>query len=96
MTAEQKAAADKIMRAVPIGELKDALINEYRRRIIRYKLLDESMKKKYGMTFEDFESRNIVRETGFSWQVESDSMEWEHAIEGIRYSERKLNELQQL
>ncbi|MGA7877903.1 MAG: hypothetical protein WCA08_19760 [Desulfoferrobacter sp.] len=96
MTAEQKAAAEKIMRDVPVAELKEALINEYRRRIIRYKLLDESMKKKYGMTFEDFESRNIVKERGFSWQVESDSMEWEHAVEGMRYAEEKLKGLHQV
>ncbi len=96
MTVEQKAETDKIMKSVPIGELKDALLNEYRRRIIRYKLLDESMKKKYGMTFKDFESRNIVKERGFSWQVESDSMEWEHALEGIRYAQQKLKDLQQV
>jgi hypothetical protein len=96
MTAEQRAAAEKIIRDVPVAELKEALINEYRRRIIRYKLLDESMKKKYGMTFEDFESRNVVKERGFSWQVESDSMEWEHAVEGMRYAEEKLKDLHQV
>ena len=96
MTAEQKEAADKIVSTVPLSELKQALTNEYRRRLIRYKVLDESMKKKYGMTFEDFESRNIVKEREFSWQVESDSMEWEHAVEGIRYAEQKLKELQQV
>ncbi len=95
MTPEVKATAERIIRAVPVAELKEALMNEYRRRVIRYKLLDESMKKKYGMTFEQFEARNIVKEKGFSWQVESDSMEWEHAIEGIRYAEQKLEDLRQ-
>jgi len=47
------------------------------------------MRKKYGMSFNDFESANMVRERKFSWDVESDSMEWEHALEGVRYVEQK-------
>ena len=31
----------------------------------------------------------MVRERKFSWDVESDSMEWEHALEGVRYVEQK-------
>jgi len=91
MNAIQEAKAEKIISTVPINEIKEALLNEYRRRIIRYKMMDEAMKKKYGMTFQEFESKNVVKEQDFSWQVESDSMEWEHAIEGIRYAEKKLN-----
>jgi len=65
---------------VPIDELKDALRNEYRRRIIHYKMVDEAMKKKHGVSFQRFETRNFVKEQGFSWQVESDAMDWEHAL----------------
>jgi hypothetical protein len=53
-------------------------------------MVDEVMRNKYGMSFNDFESANIVRERKFSWDVESDSMEWEHALEGVRYAEEKL------
>ncbi len=89
----QKATTEKIIESVPIDEIKEALLNEYKRRIIRYKMVNESMKKKYGMPFSDFESRNIVKEKGFSWEVESDAMEWEHAIEGSRYAEQRLKDL---
>ena len=95
MTTIQEAMVEKIMAVVPIDDLKKALLNEYRRRIIRYRMLDEAMKKKYGMSFQEFESRNLVKELGFSWQVESDAMEWEHAIEGVRYAEQKLKDIQQ-
>ncbi|MFZ2634077.1 MAG: hypothetical protein WA081_14420 [Desulfosalsimonadaceae bacterium] len=95
MVETNEAMVEKIIRAVPIDEIKDALLNEYRRRIIRYRLLNEMMKKKYGMTFEDFELKNIVKEQDFSWQVESDAMEWEHAIEGLRYASQKLKGIQQ-
>ena len=94
MTEIQEVMFEKIMAAVPIDELKDALLNEYRRRIIHYKMVDEAMKKKYGVSFQEFETRNFVKEQGFSWQVESDAMEWEHAVEGVRYAEQKLKDIQ--
>jgi hypothetical protein len=90
MTTIEKAHAEKIVENIPFGEIREALINEYRRRLIRYKMVDEVMRNKYGMSFNDFESANIVRERKFSWDVESDSMEWEHALEGVRYAEEKL------
>lgn len=58
-------------------------------------MVDETMKKKYGMTFQEFESKNVVKELDFCWQVESDAMEWEHAVEGIRYAEQKLKRIDQ-
>ncbi|MBN2374290.1 hypothetical protein JXL19_10945 [bacterium] len=85
-----------MVKVIPIEEIRDALVNEYRRRLIRYKMVDECMRKKYGMDFKKFESNNIVKQRKFSWDVESDAMEWEHVIEGVRYIELKLNELEKL
>lgn len=96
MTIIEKATAEKIVEKIPINEIREALINEYRRRLIRYKMVDEAMRKKYGMSFNDFESSNVVRERKFSWDVESDSMEWEHALEGVRYVEQKMKDMEGL
>lgn len=96
MPRREKATAEKIVKGIPIDEIKEALINEYRRRRIRYKMVDEAMKKKYGMDFDEFGSTNMVRERKFAWDVESDSMEWEHAIEGFRYVEQKLKDMDEL
>jgi hypothetical protein len=93
MNATQEATAQRIITNVPIDEIKEALLNEYRRRIIRCKMVDETMKKKYGMTLQEFELKNVVKEYDFSWQVESDAMEWEHAVEGSRYAEQKLKSI---
>ncbi len=93
MNAIQEATAERIITTVPIDEIKEALLNEYRRRIILSKMVDEAMKKKYGMTFQEFDSKNIVKRQDFSWQVESDAMEWEHAVEGNRYAEQKLKSI---
>jgi len=93
MATELKATAEEIVKKIPIEEIREALINEYRRRLMRYKMVDEAMRKKYGMSFSEFESSNVVRKKNFSWDVESDSMEWEHAIEGFRYADQKLKDL---
>jgi len=82
-----------ILEKIPKEELKDILLREYRRRLLLYKIVDEKMQKKYNMSFEEFEKRRIVEEKGYSWEVESDAMEWEHAIEGIRYMQEKIEEL---
>ena len=46
MTANVGATAEKIVKEIPIDEIREALVNEYRRRLIRYKMIDESMRKK--------------------------------------------------
>jgi hypothetical protein len=51
--------------------------------MITYRLIDERSKKKYGMSFKEFEDKNIVKEKGLSWEVEKDAMDCEHALEGI-------------
>ena len=94
MTTNVEATAEKIVKEIPIDEVMEALINEYRRRLIRYNMTDEFMRKKYGMTFDKFESSNVVKERKFSWDVESDAMEWEHALEGVRYVEHKLKDVE--
>ena len=33
--------------------------------------------------------KNVVRGKGFSWDVEQDAMNWEHAVEGIRHLEKR-------
>ena len=51
------------------------------------------MQQKYGVSFDEFISRGIVQENEYSWNVESDAMEWETAISGIKTIERKLEAL---
>ncbi|MCR4318831.1 MAG: hypothetical protein NUV74_00645 [Candidatus Brocadiaceae bacterium] len=76
-------------------ELKEAVLCEYERRLVLYKLTDERFKKKYEMNFTEFEKKNIVREKGFSWDVEKDAMEWEHVIEGIESFQEKIRKIKE-
>lgn len=74
-------------------KLRTLLEAEYRRQLTRYSLTDRRLQQKYGMTFEEFERRHIVRERGYSWEVESDAMNWETAVDGTRTVSKRLAEL---
>lgn len=69
------------------------LRQEYLRHLGQYRRLDLLMQQKYGISFDEFVSRRVVRENEYSWNVESDAMEWETAISGIKTMERKLEAL---
>ncbi|MBC8183007.1 hypothetical protein H8E88_18035 [candidate division KSB1 bacterium] len=75
------------------SEKEEMIRAEYLRRLIRYKTINESFKKKYKMTNEEFGSKNIVRNRGYSWEIESDSQDWEAALDGIETMLAKLKEI---
>jgi hypothetical protein len=90
MSAE---AVKRMVEEMHVEELEEILERDYLRKLSRYKLTDESFRKKYGMTYEEFERENIVAEQKYSWDVESDAQDWEMAIDGINTCLRKLGEL---
>ena len=69
------------------------LRSEYLHHLCRYRRMDLLMQQKYGVTFDEFNSQRIVQNKAYSWDVESDAMEWETAIGGIKTMERKIEEL---
>jgi hypothetical protein len=88
-----KAVLKKHIEALTEEELKGVLRRDYLRRLTRYRITDDSYKKKYGMDFESFEKAHIVKKQNYTFEVESDAQEWELAIDGIRTIEKKLKEL---
>jgi len=56
---------------------------EYLRRLGRYRRLDRILIRKYGMTFEEFVARRVVQQKEYTWDVESDAMDWETAVGGM-------------
>ena len=83
----------KLIDIISEKELKEAVLSDYERRVVLYRLIDERFKKKYGINFTEFEKKNLVKEKGFSWEVEKDAMEWEHAVEGIESLQEKINKI---
>ncbi len=86
-------AVKRMVEEMHVEELEEMLERDYLRKLTRYKLTDESFRKKYGMTYEEFERENIVAEKNYSWDVESDAQDWEMAIDGINTCLRKLGAL---
>ncbi len=74
-------------------KIREVLETEYRRRLTRYEHTDRLFRKKYEMTFDEFERNDLVKAKGFIWQVESDSDEWEIAVDGMESMKRGLKEL---
>ena len=66
---------------------------EYLRRLGRYRRLDRTLAQKYGMTFEEFIELRIVQQKGYTGDGETDAMNWETAVDGMRTMERKIQEL---
>ncbi len=73
-----------------------ALINELRRKLSEYILIDKAMRRKYGMSFEEFKAKNIVKQKNYSFEVESDYCDWELAIDGIKTIKEKIDKLEKL
>lgn len=63
---------------------------ELRRRLARYQLNDRMFCEKYGMTLEEFETAEVVKQHGYSFEVENDHQDWDQAVDGIRTIERQL------
>jgi hypothetical protein len=50
----------QIMERMSSEELMEMLRREYLRKLTMYRLTDEFFRKKYGMTYEEFEKENVV------------------------------------
>ncbi len=75
------------------SEIAEMLRRDYMRRLTRYRMTDNFLRKKYKMDFESFEKEHIVKKLNYSFEVETDAQEWELAIDGIYTMEKRLKEL---
>ena len=66
---------------------------ELLRRLARYQLVDYTLRKKYGLTLEEFEAESVVEKRGYSFEVESDHQDWDLAVDGIHTVQRQLAQL---
>ncbi len=74
-------------------KLRSLLEAEYRRRLTRYHLTDRQLQEKYGMEFAAFEAEQLTAKKNYSWDVESDAIAWETAVDGIETVQAQLAEL---
>jgi hypothetical protein len=80
-------------QASPDDKIKRLIENEFIRRLARYKHTINNMEKKYKMDFNEFKKSNIIKNKGYSFEVENDFCDWEMALDGKKSVERKLTKL---
>ena len=82
---------------IPEGDIdykvRKILREDIKRKLVEFQLIDNRFQKKYGMTLDEFEKRNMIKEKGFSFEVESDYHEWDSAVDAIKTLKAKIKDL---
>jgi len=100
MSVDLQEQTRKLLEEPLLGEqdldakIRRLLEGEYMRRLVQYRRVDRNLGQKYGTTFEDFIANHVVRQEGYTWEAETDAMDWETAVDGIETLRHKLQELQ--
>jgi len=100
MSVDLQEQTRKLLEEPLLGEqdldakIRRLLEAEYMRRLVQYRRGDRFLRQKYGTTFEDFIADRVVRQEGYTWEAESDAMDWETADDRIDTMSRKLQELE--
>ena len=68
-----------ILKEIPEMEIKEAVLHEYKRKLIVYRLACEKLSSKYGMSFDEFEKGHVVKEKNFPGM--SNQMQWNGNIQ---------------
>ncbi|TAL26066.1 MAG: hypothetical protein EPN94_03960 [Nitrospirae bacterium] len=75
-----KAIAEKTSKMldllIPEGDLdykvRKILGEDIKRKLTEFQLIDNRFRKKYNMTLDEFEKKNILKKKSFSFEAESD------------------------
>lgn len=102
MSVDLQEQTRKLLEEPLLGEqdldakIRRLLEAEYMRRLAQYRRVDQNLRQKYDTTFEDFIANRVVRQEGYTWEAETDAMDWETAVDGVATMRRKLQELQRV
>jgi hypothetical protein len=75
------------------AQVRRLLEMEYLRRLAAFRHTDRVLRQKYAMDFREFVDHRVVQRREFSFDVETDAVNWETAVSGIQTMERQLHEL---
>ena len=65
----------KLADILPEKEIKEAVLGGSEKKIVLYKFTDEQLKKKYKMSFKEFDEKKCCQgKRKTSWDVEQDAM----------------------
>ncbi len=93
LPAEFKGVYEHLFKQKPEEGTIQLVINELRRRLAEYKLMDKMFHERYKMDFDEFKRKGVVEESGRSFRVEEDYCDWELALDGIKTISAQLKKL---
>ena len=82
-----------ILKTEPVGGTIHMIINELRRRLAEYKLMDKKFHERYKMNFDELRMKRVIKQAGHSFRVEEDYCDWELALDGIQTISAELKKL---
>jgi len=84
--------------ASKLGRPEDVLVDALKRyvvmRIVEFEGVVQKMEEKYGVTFEQFEERNVLNKLGHGWEVEQDYYDWDRAVTEVKKFKEMLKSLE--
>ncbi len=89
LPAEFQGIYENLFKQKPEEGTIHLVINELRRRLAEYKLMDKTFRKRYKMDFGKFKQKRV----GHSFKVEEDYCDWELALDGIETISAELKKL---
>lgn len=93
LPAEFNTIYKNLLKQKPEEGTIHPVINELRRRLAEYKLMDKMFRVRYKMDFDEFKRKRVVKESGYSFKVEEDYCDWELALDGIKTFSAELKKL---
>lgn len=96
LPSEFEKVFSEVLKKTPEKGVKELMIKELKRLLAEYRLIDERLKEKYGVGFEEFRKKDVLREKGRSFEVEEDYCDWELAVDGIASIKKKIEKLEKL
>jgi hypothetical protein len=76
-----------------VEETIQLVINDLRRRLAEYNLMDKTFRERYKMDFDELKMKQAIKKVGHSFKVEEDYCDWELALDGIKTITKELNKL---
>ena len=93
LPAEFQGIYENLFKQNPEGGTIHLVINELRRRLAEYKLMDKTFRERYKIDFDEFKKKRLVEKSAHSYDVEKDYCDWELALDGIATISAELKKL---
>ena len=93
LPSEFQGIFQNLFKQDPIEGTIRLVLNELRKKLTEYTLMDKIFRERYKMDFEEFKRKQIVENLDYSFDVEEDYCDWELAIDGIKSITTELKNL---